>query len=121
MAKKTQMVEVELNTDDGKNQATVMVAFQSKNGKCDGTIVSIAAKKPNSELGWAWKIGLGVSKEISMLPGLVLGDCVKGICVYTISASWTVRSKLTIGFQFYDRSKTFIGKGIFSSGCHCEE
>jgi hypothetical protein len=121
MAKKQQMVEVVIKTADGKNQATAMVAFECEDGTCEGSIVSIAAKTPHAEFGWAWKIGLGTSAEISMSPGSVVHDCVEGNCVYTITASWTVRAKLTIGIQWYDKSKTFIGTGTFTSNCNCEE
>jgi|GEM_PF-4853381 len=120
MAKKQQMVDVVLKTADGKNQATAVVAFECEEGTCKGTIVSIAAKTPRAELGWAWKIGLGVSAEITMSAGSAEGKCVDGKCVYTISASWTVRAKLTIGIQWYDRSRTFIGTGKFTSICKCQ-
>lgn len=120
MATKVQIVEVVIKSPNGKNKATAIVAFECEEGSCKGNIVSIRAKTPHVEIGFAWKIGLGTSASISMSPGSVVGKCVKGKCVYTISASWTLRAKLTIGLQWYDRSRTFIGKGTFTSNCNCE-
>lgn len=117
---KQQMVEVVLKTADGKNQATAMVAFQCKDGTCSGTIISIAAKTPNANFSIVvGNIGFGTSAEITMSPGSVNGKCVDGKCVYTISASWTIRAKLYIFIQWYDRSRTFIGTGKFTSNCVC--
>lgn len=121
MANKTQMVEVVIKSADGKNRTTAVVAFECADGEgvCNGSIVSIASKTPHTGFGVTWKIGFGVSADISMSAGSVVGKCVDGKCVFTITASWTIRAKLTIFIQWYDKSATAIGTGTFTSNCSC--
>ncbi len=120
MAIRVKTYEVVLKTANGKKQATAIVAFECEDGTCKGKIISINAKTPNATIGIPWLIGIGTSVEISMSAGSAVGACKNGKCVYTISASWTIRVKFSFGILWYDKTKTYAGTGTLVSDCVCE-
>lgn len=126
MAKKVGKTEVVIKDAKG-NQATAVLTFEYDPDTCEGSIISIGAKTPRAALGIPWKIGFGVSSEISMSSGSLTGtkvdcrgeNCEGHKCDFTVTASWTARAILTIFIQWYDRQATSVGTGSFSTECEC--
>lgn len=118
---KIEVVEVVLKAANGKNKVTAVISLQCEDQTCKAKVIAIRAKHPSTSFDLTiGKIGFAVTNEMTITNGVLDGKCIKGKCVYTISAFWTIRTTLTILFRINDKRATTTVSGTFTSKCICQ-